>query len=66
MSVTQDTDDRQDPVQLTRLARFRALHPWVIVLLKGKSPVAWEGWDKITAATLRELLDKLDAPLGQR
>jgi len=38
----------------------------VIVLLKGKSPVAWEGWDKITAATLRELLDKLDAPLGQR
>ena len=61
MSVTQDADDRQDPVQLTRLARFRALHPWVIVLLKGKSPVAWEGWDKITAATLRELLDKLGA-----
>ena len=59
MNVTQDTDDRQDPVQLARLARYRALHPWVIVLLKGKSPVAWEGWDKIVAGTLRDLLDKL-------
>jgi hypothetical protein len=66
VNVTGHAHDRQDPVQLTRLARFRALHPWVIVLLKGKSPVAWEGWDKITAATLRKLLDKLDAPLGER
>jgi hypothetical protein len=66
VNVTEVADDRRDPVQLTRLARFRALHPWVIVLLKGKSPVAWDGWDKITAATLRELLDKIDAPPGER
>jgi hypothetical protein len=64
--VNVTADDRQDPVQLTRLARFRALHPWVIILLKGNSPVAWAGWDKITAGTLRELLDKLDAPLEDR
>jgi len=50
--------DEED--QVPRLARFRAAHPEVIILLRGALPRAWVGGRKIERHTLRGLLDELE------
>jgi hypothetical protein len=54
--------------QVPRLNAFRAAHPEVVVLLKGGQPRAFIGTAKVTALTLRLLLDKLEElfPPGRR
>jgi hypothetical protein len=49
-----------EPDQVPRLARFRAAHPEVIILLRGPMPKAWVGGRKIARRTLRDLLDELE------
>jgi hypothetical protein len=49
-----------EPDQVPRLARFRAGHPDVIILLQGSMPKAWVGGRKIACHTLRDLLDDLE------
>ena len=49
-----------EPDQVPRLARFRAEHPEVIILLRGAMPTAWVGGQKIQRPTLRDLLDDLE------
>jgi hypothetical protein len=49
-----------EPDQVPRLERFRAVHPEVVVLLKGPTPTAWVGGRKIVRQTLRVLLDDLE------
>ena len=49
-----------EPDQVTRLERFRAEHPEVIILLRGAIPKAWVGGMKIARPTLRGLLDDLE------
>jgi hypothetical protein len=50
--------DEQD--QVPRLERFRAVHPEVVILLRGSLPRAWVGSRKIERPTLRGLLDELE------
>ena len=49
-----------EPDQVPRLEQFRAVHPEVVVLLKGPMPTAWVGGRKIVRRTLRDLLDELE------
>ena len=46
--------------QASRLERFRADHPEVVILLRGALPRAWIGRQKIERHTLRALLDELE------
>jgi hypothetical protein len=50
--------DKED--QVSRLERFRAAHPDIVILLMGAWPKAWVGGQKIERATLGGLLDKLE------
>ncbi len=49
-----------EPDQVKRLERFRAVHPEVVILLRGALPRAWVGSRKIERHTLRGLLDELE------
>lgn len=49
-----------EPDQVPRLEQFRAVHPEVVVLLKGPMPAAWVGGRKIVRQTLHVLLDDLE------
>ena len=49
-----------DEDQASRLKRFRAAHPEVVILLLGAWPKAWVDGQKIEHPTLRELLDELE------
>jgi hypothetical protein len=49
-----------EPDQVPRLEQLRAVHPEVVVLLKGPMPTAWVGGRKIVRQTLRDLLDDLE------
>jgi hypothetical protein len=49
-----------EPDQVPRLERFRAVHPEVVILLRGAMPRAWVGGRKIEHPTLRGLLDELE------
>jgi hypothetical protein len=55
LSLVQDEED-----QVSRLARFRAARPEVMILLLGALPTAWVGGRKIERPTLRGLLDALE------
>jgi hypothetical protein len=55
LSLVPDEED-----QVTRLERFRAAHPEVVILLRGTRPRAWVGGQKIERRTLRGLLDELE------
>ncbi len=46
--------------QVSRLEQFRAVHPEVVILLRGALPRAWAGGRKIERRTLRGLLDELE------
>ncbi len=45
---------------MTRLERFRAAQPEVIILLRGPMPTAYAGQAKVQRPTLRCLLDELE------
>ena len=49
-----------EPDQVPRLARFRAAHPEVVILLRGALPRAWVSGRRIERHTLRALLDELE------
>jgi hypothetical protein len=49
-----------DEDQESRLERFRAAHPELIILLLGAQPRAWVGGRKIERRTLRGLFDALE------
>ena len=49
-----------EPDQVPRLEPFRAVHPEVVILLRGALPKAWVGSRKIQRHTLRGLLDDLE------
>ena len=53
-----------EPDQVPRLVRFRADHPHVAILLRGREPTAYIGNAKICSPTLRGLLDELEELLG--
>ena len=55
LSLVPDEED-----QVPRLARFRTMHPEVVILLQGALPRAWVGSRKIERSTLRGLLDELE------
>jgi hypothetical protein len=53
-----------DGDQAPRLARFRAAHPEIVVVVLGACPKAWVDGQKIEHPTLRGLLDELEEILS--
>jgi hypothetical protein len=46
--------------QAARIAALKASRPWLMILVRSWRPTAYDGWDRIQAPTVEELLDELE------